>query len=416
MANSNKINLIIILIYISLLFGFFYGEDSIGGALSDYYGLAHVSEKFKLNFFYTFVNYDELGHRQSPIFYIVKSLFLNFEEHIQRIIFFHLFLLIPLFFYKCLKLIYTETPKINLKLLATIILLFPTFRSYSIWPDPHLLGTLFFCISIYYFLKFKKNQNPFKNSLLNIFFLSTSAYCSPNFGVFALYFFVNYYFKFKFSKEIILISIFNILLSIPFFLYLFVFKINFLFNVSGWDIGEDFYSIVNISNKIIIIISLFFFYLFPFILSKKINYNFKYIIEAKKKFIFFLILIFLATYFFDFTDTYKLTNSGGGFIYNFSQMIFANNYILFAVCFFTCIYLFKIFLTDKNNLLLFLVLVLSNPQNTIWQANFSPTMFFLILLMFNLNFKDEVFNLKTIYINYFYFTLYLIGSIGTKMF
>ncbi len=416
MANFNKINLIIILIYFSLLFGFFYGEDSIGGAFNDYYGLAHVSEKFKLNFFYTFMNYDELGHRQSPIFYIFKSLFLNFDEHIQRIIFFHLFLLIPLFFYKCLKLIYTDAPKINLKLLATIILFFPTFRSYSIWPDPHLLGTLFFIISIYYFLKFKKKQNPFKNSLLNIFFLSTSAYCSPNFGVFALYFFINYYFKFKFSKEIILISIFNILLSIPFFLYLFVFKINFLFNVSGWDIGEDFYSIVNFSNKIIIIISLFFFYLFPFILSKKINYNFKYIIEAKKKFIVFLILFFLATYFFDFTDTYKLTNSGGGFIYNFSQMILANNFILFAVCFFTCVYLFKIFEFDKNNLLLFLVLVLSNPQNTIWQANFSPTMFFLILLMFNLNLKDEVFNLKTIYINYFYFTLYLIGSIGTKMF
>ena len=416
MANSNKINLIIILIYFTLLFGFFYGEDSIGGAFSDYYGHAHISEKFKSNFFFTFVNYDELGHRHSPIFYIVKSIFLNFGELIQRVIFFHLFLLIPLFFYKCLKLIYTETPKINLKLLATIVLLFPTFRSYSIWPDPHLLGTLFFCISIYYFLKFKKKQNPFKNSLLNIFFLSTSAYCSPNFGVFALYFFINYYFKFKFSKEIILISIFNILLSIPFFLYLFVFKINFLFNVSGWDIGEDFYSIVNFSNKIIIIISLFFFYLFPFILSKKINYNFNYIIGAKKKFIVFLILFFLATYFFDFTDTYKLTNSGGGFIYNFSQMILANNFILFAVCFFTCIYLFKIFEFDKNNLLLFLVLILSNPQNTIWQANFSPTMFFLILLMFNLNFKDEVFNLKTIYINYFYFTLYLIGSIGTKMF
>ncbi len=416
MANSNKINLIIILIYFSLLFGFFYGEDSIGGAFNDYYGLAHVSEKFKLNFFYTFMNYDELGHRQSPIFYIVKSLFLNFGEPIQRIIFLHLFLLIPLFFYKCLKLIYTDAPKINLKLLATIILFFPTFRSYSIWPDPHLLGTLFFIISIYYFLKFKKKQNPFKNSLLNIFFLSTSAYCSPNFGVFALYFFINYYFKFKFSKEIILISIFNILLSIPFFLYLFFFKINFLFNVSGWGIGEDFYSIVNFSNKIIIIISLFFFYLFPFILSKKINYNFNYIIGAKKKFIVFLILFFLATYFFDFTDTYKLTNSGGGFIYNFSQMILANNFILFAVCFFTCIYLFKIFEFDKNNLLLFLVLILSNPQNTIWQANFSPTMFFLILLIFNLNFKNEVFNLKTIYINYFYFTLYLIGSIGTKMF
>ena len=415
MANSNKINLIIILIYFTLVFGFFYGEDSIGGAFKDYNGHAHISEKFRSNFFYTFLNYNELGHRHSPIFYILKSIFLNFGELIQRIIFFHLFLLIPLFFYKCLKIIYKETPKINLKLLATIILFFPTFRSYSIWPDPHLLGTLFFIISIYYFLKFKKDQNPFKNSLLNILFLSMSAYCSPNFGVFTLYFFINYYFRFKFSKEIILISIFNILLSIPFFLYLFVFKINFLFNVSGWDVGEDFYSVVNISNKIIIIISLIFFYLFPFILSKKLNYNFKHIKGAKKKYIFFIILFLLAAYFFDFSDTYKLTNSGGGFIYNFSQMILGNNFILFALCLFTFIYLIQIFEFDKNNLLLFIVLVLSNPQNTIWQANFSPTIFLLILLLFNLNLKDDVFNLKTIYINYFYFTLYLIGSIGTKV-
>ena len=415
MANSKKINLIIILIYFTLLFGFFYGEDSIGGAFHDYNSHAHISEKFKSNFFYTFVNYDELGHRHSPIFYILKSIFLNFGEFIQRIIFFHLFLLIPLFFYKSLKIIYKETPKINLKLLATIVLFFPTFRSYSIWPDPHLLGTLFFSISIYYFLKFKKNQNPFQNSLLNIFFLSVSAYCSPNFGMFALFFFINYYFKFKISKEIILISIFNILLSIPFFLYLFVFKINFLFNVSGWNIGEDFYSIVNISNKIIIIISLIFFYLFPFILSKNLNYNFKYIIEAKKKFIFFIILFFLASYFFDFSDAYKLTNSGGGFIYNFSQMILANNFILFAVCFFTCIYLFQIFEADKNNLLLFIILVLSNPQNTIWQANFSPTIYFLILLLFNLEFRKDSIKIKTIYFNYIYFLLYLVSSITYKL-
>ena len=415
MANSKKINLIIILIYFTLVFGFFYGEDTIGGAFNDYNSHAHIAEKFKSNFFYTLINYDDLGHRHSPIFYIIKSIFLNFGDLGQKIIFLHLFLLIPLFFYKSLKIVFKETPKTNLKLLSTIILLFPTFRSYSIWPDPHLIGTLFFTISIYYFLKFRENKNFFKNSLLNTFFLSLSAYCSPNFGMFAIFFFTNYYLKFKISKEIIIISFVNILLSIPFFLYLFIFKINFLFNISGWNIGDDFYSINNISNKIIIIISLIFFYLFPFILSKSIRYNFKYIIESKVELTIYLILFFLACYFFNFFEAYNLTNSGGGFIYNFSKTIFKNDLLLFILCFFAYIYLIQIFIYDKNNLLLFIILILSNPQITIWQANFSPTIYFLILLLFNLELKKDTIKIKTIYFNYIYFSLYLVSSITYKM-
>ena len=98
MIISKKINIIIILIYFSLLFGFFYGEDSIGGAFNDYNSHAHIAEKFESNFFYTLLNYNDLGHRHSPIFYILKSIFLNFGEFGQRILFLHLFLLIPIFF------------------------------------------------------------------------------------------------------------------------------------------------------------------------------------------------------------------------------------------------------------------------------------------------------------------------------
>ena len=415
MIISKKINIIIILIYFSLLFGFFYGEDSIGGAFNDYASHAHIAEKFKSNFFYTLLNYNDLSHRHSPIFYILKSIFLNFGELGQKILFLHLFLLIPIFFYKSLKIVFNQAPKINLKLLSTIILLFPTFRSYSIWPDPHLLGTLFFIISIYYFLKFKKNKNPFQNSLINTFFLSLSAYCSPNFGMFAIFFFINYCLKFKISKEILIISIFNILLSIPFFYYLFILEVNFLFNISGWDIGENFYNIANISNKIIIIISLLFFYLLPFILSKNLNYNFRNIIKIKNEFIVYLILFFIMCYFFDFSDTYNLTNSGGGFIYNLSQIIFKNNLILFVICFFTYIYLVQIFKANKNNILLFIILILSHPQNTIWQANFSPTIYFLILLLFNLELKKDAIKIRTIYLNYIYFSLYLLLSITYKI-
>ena len=339
MIISKKINIIIILIYFSLLFGFFYGEDSIGGAFNDYNSHAHIAEKFKTNFFYTLLNYDDLAHRHSPIFYILKSVFLNFGELGQKILFLHLFLLIPIFFYKSLKIVFKETPKINLKLLSSIILLFPTFRSYSIWPDPHLLGTLFFIISVYYYLKFQKNKNLFQSSLLNTFFLSLSAYCSPNFGIFLIFFFINYCLKFKISKEILIISVFNILLSIPFFYYLFFLKINFLFNISGWDIGENFYSITNISNKIIIIISLLFFYLLPFVLSKSLKYDFRNIIKIKKEFIVYFFIFFATCYFFNFSYSYSLTNSGGGFIYNLSNIILSNNYILFTICFFTCLYL-----------------------------------------------------------------------------
>ena len=415
MIIAKKINVSVILIYFSLLLGFFLNEDSLGGALADYNSHAHIAEKFKSNFLYTLLNYDNLGHRHSPIFYIVKSIFLNFGEFGQKILFLHLFLLIPFFFYKCLKIIYKKTSKDKLILISLLIILFPTFRSYSIWPDPHLLGTLFFIIAIYYYLKFNENINPFRNSLFNTFFLSLSAYCSPNFGVFAIFFFINYFSKFKISKEILIISIFNIILSLPFFYYLFILEINFLFNVSGWDIGENFYSITNISNKIIIVISLIFFYLLPFFLSKSLNYNFGYILKIKKEFIFYFIIFFTSCYFFDFSEVYILTNSGGGFIYNLSQFLFKNNFLLFLICFFTYVYLIQIFKADLNNLLLFAILILSNPQITLWQANFNPTIYFLVLLLFNLELKKDTIKIKTIYFNYIYFSLYLFLSIIYKI-
>ena len=415
MIIAKKINVSVILIYFSLLLGFFLNEDSLGGALADYNSHAHIAEKFKSNFLYTLLNYDNLGHRHSPIFYIVKSIFLNFGEFGQKILFLHLFLLIPFFFYKCLKIIYKKTSKDKLILISLLIILFPTFRSYSIWPDPHLLGTLFFIIAIYYYLKFNENINPFRNSLFNTFFLSLSAYCSPNFGVFAIFFFINYFSKFKISKEILIISIFNIILSLPFFYYLFILEINFLFNISGWNIGENFYSISNISNKIIIIISLIFFYLLPFFLSKSLNYNFGYILKIKKEFIFYFIIFFTSCYFFDFSEVYILTNSGGGFIYNLSQFLFKNNFLLFVICFFTYVYLIQIFKADLNNLLLFAILILSNPQITLWQANFNPTIYFLVLLLFNLELKKDTIKIKTIYFNYIYFSLYLFLSIIYKI-
>ena len=144
---SSKTN-IIILLYISLLLGFYFGEDSLGGAISDYQALNHISDKFDKNFFDTFLNYDKLGHRHSPVFFIIKSLLIE-DEIIRRLIFLHFYILIPIFFYKSLKIVFKNSSRINLRLVASTLFLFPTVRSYSIWPDAHLMGTLFFIISVY---------------------------------------------------------------------------------------------------------------------------------------------------------------------------------------------------------------------------------------------------------------------------
>ena len=73
---------------------------------SDYHSLFYQLKNLE-KIFFTLINYDELGHRHSPIFYMFRAL-ISENENIQKIFFLHLFLLIPLFFYKCLKLVFHE--------------------------------------------------------------------------------------------------------------------------------------------------------------------------------------------------------------------------------------------------------------------------------------------------------------------
>ncbi|MDA7552965.1 hypothetical protein N8740_01615 [Candidatus Pelagibacter sp.] len=410
MIIKKNIFILILILYFSLIVGFYYGEDSLGASFSDYMGLLHITEKFKNNFLFHFLNYNDLGHRQSPFFYILNSIIFNFGEIGRRIFFLHIYLLIPIYFYKCLKIKFKNVPKDYLKLFSSIILLFPTFRSYAIWPDPHLLGVLFFTISIFYYLKVKANTKPFQSALLNTFFLSVAAYASPNFGIFVIFFFLEFLKKFYFSKKIFFISLLNIILALPFFFYVFYLNINFIFNNNGWDIGKNIYSLNNISNKIIIILSLFLFYLFPLILAKFRKFKFK-LKKLSINFYFSAIVYIFIIFFFNFEESYKLTNSGGGFFYNLSYFLLQNNFLLFFLSFFAYLYLLKIFKFDKSNFILFLCLILSNPQVTLWQANFSPTIFFLILLLFKGVIDEKYLNLKTLIISYSYFFLYLVFNV-----
>ena len=95
MLSKNYTNIIILLLYFSLIFGFYNGENLIGGALSDYQGHYHISKKFSEDFKNTFLNYNELGHRHSPFLHYKISCLRS--RICSKNIFLRLYLLIPLF-------------------------------------------------------------------------------------------------------------------------------------------------------------------------------------------------------------------------------------------------------------------------------------------------------------------------------
>jgi len=413
---SSKTN-ITILLYISLLLGFYFGEDSLGGAFNDYHSHNHISDKFDKNFFDTLLNYDKLGHRHSPIFYIIKSLLIE-DDAIRRLIFLHFYILIPIFFYKSLKIVFKNSSKTNLKLIASTLFLFPTVRSYSIWPDPHLLGTVFFIISVYFFLKFKYSKgNNFKYSIFNTFFLALAAYCSPNFGITVFFYLFEYFRKYNLGKKIIIILAANLILSLPFFYYLFYLDINFIFNEAGWNIGDNLFTLNNLSNKFIIVNSLFFFYLIPFFITNFYKENIKLL--QKKNFFILGVLLFVFIILclkFDFEAAYKLTNSGGGFFYNFSKLIIQNNLILFLASFFGFLIIISSFYNNYSNIILFITIIFSNPQLTLWQANYSPFIFMIIFLLLDLKNKNNIISNNSIFSLFVYFGVYLLSNIFLKMY
>ena len=63
----------IIILYISLLIGFYHNENSTGGAFTDYYGQKQISISFANDFLNTFLNFDKTQTRHSPVLIILLS-------------------------------------------------------------------------------------------------------------------------------------------------------------------------------------------------------------------------------------------------------------------------------------------------------------------------------------------------------
>lgn len=407
---------LIIFYYLTFLISFFFGEDLLGSAKKDFYQTTlEISQLFNQNFLHTFFNYNETGGRHSPVFFILLSYLLNFElsEIFFRFVFLNLNLIGIIFFYRSLKLEFKNVNKDVLFILSLFLLISPTFRSYSIWPDSFNLGLTFFIISIYYFLKFK-NKNDSKSIYLNIIYYSISAYFSPNFSVFSIYFIYKYFFSKNINSQAKLFIFFlNLILAFPAFYYVFGMKINFFhFNESVYGYEENIFSMNNLANKLIIVPTLIFFYYFPILLLNSFS-NFNKSIKQNIIFLFlaFLIVLTLSNFF-----AYHLPAEflgGGGIFYKISTLVFNNNLFLFFVSIISIYTILNFLLTKRDHWLILILVFISIPQLSIYHAYYDPLLFLLFFLIFDI-IKKEFFNLKKIFFFKGYLLMFYLLSLYKK--
>ena len=366
--------LLLLFLYLTLIIGFIYGENLNHGAYGDWIGGNREPIKdFSNNFTYTFLNFDSYGHRHSPVYLIFLSLFLDLGLDLNQIRLVHLHLCISLIivFYQCLRLLFSNINNNYLFLLSLIIFLSPTFRSLAIWPDSRLPGLIFFVLTIYFFLKFRKTDN-LKYTWYTCISLLVSSYISPNFSIFFPYFFFFFLKEFGFKKLRFLI-VFNFLASLPILYYIFILDVNFLAagktpSLNNESINFSF----NLSDKLMIISSIIFFHLSPILIIDNFFNQFKNFLD--KRFIIIVPLVVCLIYFFN----YQLSYSGGGIFFILSNLLFDNNYFFYIGSFFFISFVLYIASLSLNNFFLLTLLIVSNIQNTIYHKYYEP----LVLIMF----------------------------------
>lgn len=399
MQNSKKL---FIFFYFILIIAFFLNLDPNGGAILDFKTHSNIAKNFANDFNYTFNNYEKFSTRHSPILYILISFFYKFEisETLTRLVFFHFALILPYIFFKCIEIKYNNFNSFNNFLFSSLIYVSPTFISLSIWPDSRLFGLIFFTLSIFNYLKFEK-EPTLNNAIKCIIFYTLASYLSPNFSLFSIYFLIKFYKQFKFNKELILIIVINFIFSLPAFLY--VFSLNDIFFLKSAVPSNNIKLVdyFNIANKVLIILSIIFFYLIPFLITSSIKIN--NISLRKILIIFFIFAICLINF------DYKYAYTGGGIFFKISYFIFKNNFFFYFISLISLIIIVSVFKPKDLNYLLILLIFLANPQYTIYHKYYDPFLLIAFILLFKLDInKIKLFRSKTITIFYIHSLIFLI--------
>lgn len=385
--------------YIFFITAFYINEDSTGGAFNDYVGYKNLIDLFINDFKETFLTFDQYGERHSPVTIILLSQFYKtgLSDELIRFFFFNTSIISVIFFYKCLKIKFRDTKTNYLFLIALTFFLSPIVRSLSVWPDSRIFGFLFFIISVYFYLKYFYLKKKIIYSYLNLFFLALASYFSLNFCLFGIYFFFKFFKELNIKKKIFHYLIISFVLIFPAFYYLFILDIFFI--DPGLTPGNDINSLginnsLNFSNKILIISSIIFFYSLPFIFYFKKFFLLKnlYLKEILILLIFSLINIYLFNY--------KIEFTGGGIFFKISNFLFGNNLVFFGISIYSILFIFLLFrpLKNLNNFLILFLLLISNPQLSIYHKYYDPLLLFLFFTIFEIKINKDYFDFRNILI------------------
>ena len=391
-----------LILYISMLIGFYLNEDFTIGASYDFNIHIATLNEFINNFNYAFINYGSMpiGDRNTPpcnthtpVFIIFLQSINFYGTDIMRLINLHICLLLPLAFYVALKTRY-KLPNKNYLLFyfSLFFLVSPYFRALSIWPGSENISILFLILSIYFYIKFKEidiKSKKINYLILNILFLAICCYFRPLYFFFSFFFFYEMVLKEKRTNFFIIYVLTSFVLSFPAFYYIFIMKVDFF---SGW-MKNNF----NLINSTGLGYTMLFFYLLPFILIEK-----KLILEInKKKIIFNLFLFLIILYFFNYS-----TYQGGGIFYHLSHLIFDNNIILYVVMLISILYfnqLVNVF--NTSNFILIFILIVLEIDHYFYQETYDPLVLICLTLLFSSKIIDNFFykiNLKKVNLFLFY--------------
>ena len=397
MHESHKINfckVLLLVLYISLITGFFFNENSSGGSKIDFLYTLPFVKKISENFFLGV----ELLNKSStivhfPLHYIVVALFFKLFDstEILRIIFLNISILIPFFFYKSLGIIYKN--KITILLIPALIFLSPYFRSSAIWPTSDNTALIFFSITIFFFLKIIKNINyNHIHCILFILFFFLSSLTRQYYIIFLVYFFYIFYKK----------NIFKKIKGKLFYLTIFIIIVGYVIfnNILKIKITETFLT-NNIFNNIYINLSILFFYFFPLFFFDIENFNkFKKFFFENKKFYFLSSLILFILY-----TKFNYSGLGGGFYY---QLI--NNYLskeIFLIISLLGFYVLYYFIyKNLNNLILILILFSIFNYKVVYQKYFDPLFLIIFFTLFKHSAIDSLIKTTSNFRNFLYIFIY----------
>ena len=410
----NKKILIYFLFVSTLFLGFFFKEDPSGGGKIDYGILFQYVESFSIGLREGFnLYFNKLGVLiHSPLFYIFLSFLLKVNNNLiyLNIIYISICSTLPFIFYLILK----KRFNINYDYLfyfSLIIFFSPYFRSSGIWLLGDNLSLIFFSLAVLFYLNTKKNEKIIYNYYLCLFFLILCTYIRYYYCIYAIFFIINFYSKLD-KLNFFNILLFCLILSVPALLYFFYVIQNQNFLIAINNFGSS-----SIYKNVIIILSIFLFYLIPFILSELHS-----IIDHLRnnlKIFFVIFVIIISIYLLDVIKILELLDfspkGGGVFIKLFNLLGIDIKLFMSLIAILSLIILDFLFQKNRiQNYFLIIIVILSLPLFTFYQKYLDPLFF---ILMFGLIKSDIIekiiikkkFNLSFVMV--YFFTFYIFSLI-----